>query len=224
ARYEDLPVIMQTGMDDPDTIRQGIIDGALYFLTKPFSKEVLQMVVSAVVSNWSGHRDLLHRLESSAAQKLKLEEGRHTFRTIEEAESLAVKIASLAKQPSRALRISELLINAVEHGNLGITYEEKGELMRKNRWRDEVDRRLNLPAYRGIEATITVRLDPKELRVDILDGGKGFDFKQYLVINPTRVFDSHGRGIALANSFLHLRFHPPGNRVTVTFSHNPLST
>ena len=41
--------------------------------------------------------------------------------------------------------LTELLVNAVEHGNLGITYEDKTALNAAGTWDTEVRRRLALP-------------------------------------------------------------------------------
>ena len=47
------------------------------------------------------------------------------------------------------------------------------------------------------------------------DQGKGFDWSKYLTINPERMFDLHGRGIALsaASCFDRLEYHGVGNEV-----------
>jgi hypothetical protein len=36
-------------------------------------------------------------------------------------------------------------LNAVEHGNLGISYVDKGKLIENDTWRMEIERRLSLP-------------------------------------------------------------------------------
>ncbi len=55
-----------------------------------------------------------------------MEEARFRLCTFEEAKNLAFLIANCFPDPRSAVYgLNELLINAVEHGNLGITYDEK---------------------------------------------------------------------------------------------------
>ena len=55
-----------------------------------------------------------------------LEKARFRFRTLEDARTLAFLIANCFPEPQVAVYgLNELLINAVEHGNLGITFAEK---------------------------------------------------------------------------------------------------
>ncbi len=60
------------------------------------------------------------------------------------------------------------------------------------------------------------------LNISIEDMGGGFDFMQYLEINPERVFDLHGRGIAMANKYFMngILYRGNGNRVDVEVNLN----
>ncbi|MBF0416613.1 MAG: hypothetical protein HQL79_12695 [Magnetococcales bacterium] len=59
----------------------------------------------------------------------------------------------------------------------------------------------------------------KELHFFIKDQGDGFDWRQYLDIDPLRIVDPHGRGIAMANSmsFTSLHYQGKGNEVLAIF-------
>ena len=96
------------------------------------------------------------------------------------------------------LGLTELLVNAVEHGNLEISYDEKTELTRERALQREISRRLALPAYRDRVAAVRFERSGGRVQVEICDQGPGFDPEPYLTIDPRRVFDSHGRGIAIA--------------------------
>ncbi len=55
-----------------------------------------------------------------------LYKGYFSIRSTEDANTLAVQLASFCPDPIKSvLGLGELLVNAVEHGNLGITYSEK---------------------------------------------------------------------------------------------------
>ncbi len=57
-----------------------------------------------------------------------------------------------------------------------------------------------------------------EVVFNIVDQGAGFDWSKYLQISPDRAFDTHGRGIAMANSisFDHIEYQGIGNEVRAT--------
>ena len=62
--------------------------------------------------------------------------------------------------------------------------------------------------------------EPDKVRVVIRDEGQGFDWQQYLDMDPARAFDTHGRGIAMSRmiSFDAVEYRGNGNEVEVTVS------
>jgi anti-sigma regulatory factor (Ser/Thr protein kinase) len=112
--------------------------------------------------------------------------------------------------------ISEIFLNAIEHGNLGITYDDKTELLDSGTWAQEVERRLALPENAHKEVVVRVTRTADHLTVLVRDCGPGFDFSKYLHFDETRVFHNHGRGIAIVSSDLKLEFLGNGNTVRIT--------
>ena len=133
-------------------------------------------------------------------------DGTFRFKTIKDAEFLAVQIANACPAPEKALAISELLINAVEHGNLEISYSEKTEYLQKGIWAQVIDKKLI--QYPFSERFVEVKFQhlSDKITVLIIDNGNGFDFHKYLSIDEKRVFDTHSRGIAIANKCLNLQY------------------
>ena len=213
---EDIPVVMQTAMDSSEQIRQGIDAGAFYYLTKPFDKELLHSVVRAALMDSRSKRALLMKLKQSENPFELLTEGSFRFRNLAEGERLAVWIANACASPPRAMQITELITNAVEHGNLGITYEEKTEFVSRGTWAAEVERRLAFPQNQTKTVSLTFSKHTHGVTVLIEDEGPGFDYSRYVKLDESRAFDNHGRGIALAGTFLELQFLGRGNRVLVT--------
>ncbi len=156
-------------------------------------------------------------LAQSLAQSFKLfSRGQFVFRTLPEARILASVVAGLFPDPKRVeVGICELLLNAVEHGNLGITYEEKSELLANGLLEEEVGRRLMLPGLAERLATLEVERMEGSIRLVVKDQGKGFDWRPYLEFSQERATDAHGRGIATARllCFTRLEYRGIGNEV-----------
>ncbi len=128
-----------------------------------------------------------------------------SLRTIEEAETVAAFVAEMCPQPARqALGVSELLLNAIEHGNLEIGSSEKAALVEGDRFLAEVARRLRDPAYQGREVTVWLRRFSDHVEFVCEDDGAGFDWRSYLreqsELSLTDSRAVHGRGIALSQS------------------------
>lgn len=117
-----------------------------------------------------------------------------------------------------AVGLTELLVNAVEHGNLGLSYEDKKRLRLKNTWEAEVARRQSLPEYGARTVRVWVARHPNRIEFMIADEGAGFDWKRYLEFDPERMTDPNGRGIAMARmlSFSGIEFIGAGNSVVAT--------
>jgi DNA-binding response OmpR family regulator len=215
-RFADVPVIMQTAAAAPDQVREGLAAGAYYYLTKPYEPETLCAVVRAAIGDRHALRSARSRAESleKAFQQLSLVEFR--FRTLEEASELAQLLAEFCPNPQGVLfGLTELMINAVEHGNLGITYREKTLLLMENDWQAEVGRRLELPQFRDRVARVRLERLADRVRFTIADEGNGFDWQRYLDFDPSRIFDPNGRGIAMAHrsSFCSIDYQGSGSTV-----------
>lgn len=216
--FAAIPVILQTVADGPDDIREGLEAGAYYYLSKPVSPEVLRVLAGGVLADVAE----CHRMRDAKANLtttlMALEKGEFTFRTLDEVRALAAGLAQLCHQPDDVgMGLLELMINAVEHGNLGITYLEKTALRKAWLWDKEILRRLDLPPWSERVARIGVTRRDATVEFQITDQGDGFDWRNYLEVDPRRAFDVHGRGIAMAKaiSFSRLEYRGNGNTVVV---------
>jgi len=211
------PVILQTARASPDDIRDGIQAGAFYYLCKPYDDETLLAVVKSAIDDQRRYRDVLTEAVRTTRTALLLEEGEFAFRTPNEARDLAALLSSVSPDGERAsIGLVELMLNAIEHGNLGISYDDKSHLVQTGTWEQEVLRRLELPENRGKRAKVSFKRDGELLHFTIRDCGPGFDWKRYLEIDESRAFDNHGRGIAIAKyvAFDEVHFNYMGNEVS----------
>jgi anti-sigma regulatory factor (Ser/Thr protein kinase) len=142
-----------------------------------------------------------------------------TYQNLQQAYDLGTMLANTCPDPTRTVvGLTELLVNAIEHGNLGITYEEKSKLNAVGNWSEEVDRRLADPENAEKRAVVRFERVGSEIHFTIKDEGKGFNWTPFLEVEPQRAFDTHGRGIAMANllSFDRLEYIGSGNEVRAT--------
>ena len=217
--FMHLPVVMQTAVGSAENVREGLAGGAYYYLVKPFQRDMLVAIVAAAV----GFRREKSRLESMVAEEANayrfLVNGDFQFRTLDEARRLTLLLSQACPDPKRvALGLSELLVNAVEHGNLGIGYAEKSRLLRQGRWQEEIEARLAEKCYRDRFVAVAFRRAEEDISISIVDQGEGFDWRPFLDFSPERAFDIHGRGISVARllSFDGLEYRGGGNEVVVT--------
>lgn len=214
-----IPVVMQTAKARREEIQQGLESGSYYYLTKPFDKLTLLAIVKSAIEQYDFSHGLIKELEQTADTLSLMTSGEFEFQTLDEARNLSTLLAKAGPEPARLVTgLSELMINAIEHGNLGITYDEKSELMKNNTWHDEIIRRLALKENQDKKVSVKFRRLAEQLEYEISDCGMGFDFDNYLNIDLTSVFDSHGRGIVMAKmlSFSSLQYVGCGNKLVAT--------
>ncbi len=221
--FRDIPVIMQSAATARDQIRQGIAAGVYYYLTKPYEERVLLGVVSAALKDAADIKRLREEVSQHRRILGLLERARFRFRTPDEARNLAYLIATCFPEPQVAVYgLYEMLINAVEHGNLGIGYTEKSKLVLEGRLFEEIGRRLELPENREKWGELSFEAGENLLRVHIKDEGLGFDWRPYMEICVDRTTQPNGRGIATSKlmPFTAVEYTGCGNEVICTLDMN----
>lgn len=210
------PVIFQTAKASVSDIAEGMNAGAYYYLTKPFEEELLLSVIKTAVNDRLCFKEILQNLEQTKLTMGMLNSAVFEFKTLEEARSIASLISNACPEPaSIVMGLTELMVNAVEHGNLGISYAEKSILNELGTWIEEVNIRLQLPENINKIASIDFRRLADTIDITITDQGQGFNWKTYMDFDPNRLMDNHGRGIAIANqlSFSSIEYKEKGNKV-----------
>ena len=219
TRFAAIPVVMQTAATAPDQVREGIEAGAYYYLAKPYEPETLLAIVRAALADIDVREQARHEATAHVRAMELLDHAEFHFRTLDQVGPLIQVLASLCAEPQTvASGLNELLVNAIEHGNLGISYDEKKRLRMEDTWEAEVTRRLALPEYRDRQVRVHVARLPDHLEFTVSDEGAGFDWRRYLEIDPERATDPNGRGIAMARmlSFASLCYRGNGNTVIAT--------
>lgn len=222
GRLAGIPIILQTPQPPTaEQIHEGARAGAYHYLNTPYDRDALVAIVHAALAKSSFRNALRHQLRSRSQTPQTLDSCEFSVRTLEEAGELATLVAQACPNSEAALfGISELLVNGVEHGNLGLTYEEKSRLALDNCWKNEVDRRSAHPDNVGKRVRLSFRRESHQITLRIADEGLGFAWRDYLELDPARACDPNGRGIALARmlSFTDIHYEGCGNVAVATIA------
>ena len=119
------------------------------------------------------------------------------------------------------IALFEILMNAVEHGNCNITYNEK------TNWLEEHGDILDLVRKKNQDETIRKKrvyfsysLSPERSKYTIRDEGKGFDWRARIA-TKTDMLSEHGRGIVMVGFYTeNMTYNDLGNEVSFELSHN----
>jgi anti-sigma regulatory factor (Ser/Thr protein kinase) len=120
------------------------------------------------------------------------------------------------------LALTEMLINAIEHGNCGISYDEKGA------WLDAggaigalIEKKCQDPEIRARRVLFEYTITPAKSTFHIADQGQGFDWRKVKdAADSENILELHGRGIMLTQSCTqNLTFNEQGNAVSFEIEH-----
>lgn len=122
---------------------------------------------------------------------------------------------------AQAIRLSlrEMLINAIEHGNLDITFDEKTRAQAEGDFLEYLAQRRRQPEYADRTVRIDYTMDKNRVAYRIRDEGRGFDhvsLMQKAVDIANDAFLEHGRGISMTLSLFDVvRYNATGNEVVL---------
>jgi CheY-like chemotaxis protein/anti-sigma regulatory factor (Ser/Thr protein kinase) len=232
TRRPDCPVIMVTGYGDESTAVAALKAGACDYLHKPFQISELKNTLQRSLS--------LIRAKSTETQALQsLRKLTWSFELENNLECLSGILTvmlrpvevwlSEADQLHVRMGLQELLINAVEHGNLGISAEEKREALMEDTYDALFETRRQLPLYANRRVKVWMENDPIKhmFNCRIQDEGEGFDWEPLLhsQVDSIPAFAGSGRGIFLVKTLIpQIQYFGCGNEVMLTVQYGILES
>lgn len=115
------------------------------------------------------------------------------------------------------MALGEIIINAIEHGNLNIGMKEKSKAVHNGTYRKLYEKRKKDERYRKRTVEIRVRMEKDSLIYQVTDEGKGFDFRKELDPDPEAHIGS-GLGMFIARSFFtEVSYEGRGNSVKLVY-------
>ncbi len=220
--FEDrfLPFIICTAVNDPFMSLEALHHGVQDYLVKPVQEHLL---INVLIGALARHRFYQETKENPAFEgnldriiiqpRLSEVPRAHSwlFHKLE-----PLHLANRDKTFVYALY--EFIMNAHEHGCLGLGERLKGELIRSDQYAEELVKREK--ERRGGRIEICISLLQDKVAVTIEDDGSGFDFERYLRIQENELVElfkqPSGRGIAIASrQFDSVYYGNGGSRVTL---------
>jgi len=213
-------IIMLTAYNSEEYVIKAMKVGANNYLKKPVSKDNLISLLRKYTSIIKAKQ-----IKSSICQFQKEHSFLLKFKTNTEAISSLVNF--LVKESSDLfteeqkldikLGLGELVLNSVEHGNMGITYEEKSQAVIDDTLQSLYAQKMSIPAIKNKEIAIFYRQTEEGAEWEISDEGTGFNPE--CIPNPISedgIMRLHGRGIFICKfQFDEMEYIGKGNKVRV---------
>jgi DNA-binding response OmpR family regulator len=221
-------VVIVAAAPDPDVLRRALDLGAVNFVCKPFDPTEIDFVLDRVFRAVVQDHDLRPVQDIVSARTT-------TLAFLGHPSALARIVAWLGREltwiypgydlplPEIKLALYETLANAVEHGNLGITYDLKTQAMEQAGGMEElIRRRLADPVLGSRRVHVNVEYLADRVIYRIRDEGEGFD-PQTLHDKPLGDTTAlHGRGIALVRHYMdEVAWNPIGTEICMVHKLKP---
>jgi len=219
-----LQFVILTAEPGPESEVRSLKAGAMEFIRKPFTIEEIALLLEKFRSV-SVHKKEEYDFVSAITHESR------TFCLPTNLEILNVFIHELLEILKRfglndknqmfsvRLSIYEMLINAYEHGNLEIDFDEKKNLLEEdiNYLEYLRERALNEP-YASRKIWVSYSYTKGKITFRIKDEGSGFDYEKYKDGKMARqVTAIHGRGILITSVNMDkMSYNAIGNEVTLT--------
>ncbi len=203
----------------PENMEKPAISAQLFFhiLPSPLHDKMLSHTIEAGKTDYKRYLALLNEVQSRTSAIGLITSGTFRLQDLKQAEAITTMLSLACPDPAAvALGLSELLVNAIEHGNLDISYHEKSRLLEQGSWDQEIHTRMAMEEYKHRYVDVEFKRDKRSIEITITDQGKGFDWRKFIKTDPAQQLGAkHGRGIAIAVAmgFNDLYYNDKGNQV-----------
>lgn len=211
-------VVVMTGFGDGSVAFEALRAGASNYIKKPLSLEELLFIVRAhermirarkrqrlPLENLVRETKVL-RLSNDQSQihpaVFNVTQGLHAFMPAQDVESVS-------------LALSEALVNGIEHGNLGIGFQQKSTALRESGYQELLEELVADPSLQEREIQLEYELTPGQAFFRVKDHGDGFDWRNRP--DPTdeeNLLRENGRGLSIIFLFMdEVGFNESGNEI-----------
>lgn len=116
-----------------------------------------------------------------------------------------------------AAALYEVAINAIEHGNLGISYETKKEWIEKNIYHEKLAELLKTETAKNTFVEISLEIEIDCITLTVKDEGDGFKPQKAIEkIKQEDIRRNSGRGMMMMKSYFdEIKYNETGNSITL---------
>lgn len=213
-------VVLMSGHGDKQILFEALRGGATGFFQKPFNLgELTSFVLRAIRQSRDPSID--HLLSPHLASEHKRYEfGSHgiDIAPIVDQITLNLKLwVSESELVNLRIGIYEMIENAIEHGNLGISFNEKTENIAEGTYAQLVNELAADPENKDKRVRVESEFKNGEFQVTIDDDGDGFDWRRLSDFEMELQSLYNGRGIILTEIYYDdVSYNEKGNAVTLT--------
>jgi DNA-binding response OmpR family regulator len=193
-------VVIMTGYGSEETAIEALRGGAVNYLKKPFTLRDVCEVIDKIASIQT--REISKEFLLEETKRLVMgNQIEKVWGVVNQLLMNAESVCGREKTQELGLGLYEIILNAIEHGSLEITFEEKCRAMETNSYEDLLRERLEDPVCARRRVTIGYRMVPGALHYWVMDEGRGFDWRS--LADPDRLkslLAPCGRGIPPSQS------------------------
>jgi CheY-like chemotaxis protein/anti-sigma regulatory factor (Ser/Thr protein kinase) len=212
-------VILMTGQGNEDVLLRALRGGASNFFKKPFNvRELIDEIRKVVEFRIEAARSTLFSpllVEETKSFVLPRADSPY-FPIINQ---ITLQLPCLMPEEeilNLKIGIEEMVTNALEHGNLGISFEEKSKAIEDGRLPQLIAERGMRSDAEGRKVYISSHLSPYLFEISIRDEGRGFDWRALPSVAPENLLSFNGRGIFLTKIYFdEVLYSQSGNEVTL---------
>ncbi|MFZ5517550.1 MAG: response regulator [Candidatus Zhuqueibacterota bacterium] len=213
-------VVLLSGYGTEEMIIRALRAGALNYLKKPVNIEELILITKKIVTLYHEEQQKKITVVPVKQERKLLSVDNNIYEisgVINQLLQCASNICKPASLTGLKTGLYEMIINAIEHGNLDITFEEKSHALDQDAYNDLLEARFNNPDYQKRKVIIDYEMDDEKLRFTIRDQGKGFDWESVTYEDDMETLSRpHGRGILMTRFYFdEVKFNESGNEVTL---------
>ncbi|MBF0527347.1 MAG: response regulator [Deltaproteobacteria bacterium] len=215
-------VITMTAHGNENLAITALREGAANYIKKPFALDHIKDVVTRIA------RTIKQQLRTSPDRSSVVQEWMvleikndldKIFGVVNQALSCASNIVKVEELSGLSIGLYEIILNAMEHGNLEINFDEKTRLIETNTYLDAITERKCYAAFKSRTVKVISHINRTRIKVVVKDNGPGFDWRSKIgeleEMDPMELLN-HGRGILLARiNFDEIRYNDAGNVVTL---------
>jgi DNA-binding response OmpR family regulator len=216
----DVDIVIMTGYGSEELVIEALRAGASNYIKKPISFKELFTILDGIYLKRQNKKRyevlkdvLLEEMKTIAIDN----DIRKVWGTVNQVFFNAATRLGERELDGIKLGLYEIIVNAIEHGNLGITYEEKEDALNRNVYQNLLEVRLRKAREEKRTVNIKSVLDRAGVVIEVRDEGKGFDYSKLpTATDAESIMSAHGRGVLLASLYFDsIEFQSPGNAVVL---------